>query len=77
MVRLTNDNPRHRKPAIAKSHHFSVGAIVAFRAPSAGPRIPFRVTRQLPDGGQGFQYRIRSERDGQERVAIESNLERQ
>jgi hypothetical protein len=77
MVRFMNDNPRHRKPTVMKSHHFSVGALVAFRAPSAGERINFRVTRQLPDGGQGFQYRIRSERDGQERVAIEANLERQ
>ncbi|MEF3365332.1 hypothetical protein V3H18_02160 [Methylocystis sp. 9N] len=36
----------------------------------------FRVTGHLPDGGSGLQYRIKRDRDGQERVAGESTLAR-
>ncbi len=73
-----NDNPRYRKlvPRVERSHRFEVGVMVAYRASSTGEPVPFRVTRQLPDGGQGLQYRIRSERGGHERVVLESNLER-
>jgi hypothetical protein len=73
-----NDNPRYRKliPAVVPSHQFNVGVMVAYRPSSNGEPLSFRITRQLPDGGQGLQYRIRSERDGQERVVLEKDLER-
>ncbi len=68
--------PRERyhniKPTVVARHKFVVGANVLYRGASS----PYRVTRHLPDDGQGLQYRIRSERDGQERVAVESALER-
>lgn len=78
MVGRSSDNPRYRKsaPAVVKSHRFEVGGMVAFRASPVAERLHFRVTRHLPDGGQGLQYRIRSERDGHERVVLESSLER-
>jgi hypothetical protein len=78
MVGHMNDNPRFRKlvARASQSHKFDVGVLVAYRAFVAGERNHFRITRQLPDGGQGLQYRIRSERDGQERVVLEANLER-
>lgn len=78
MIGHMNDNPRYRKLVVrvAQSHKFDVGVLVAYRAFATGERGHFRITRQLPDGGQGLQYRIRSERDGQERVVLEANLER-
>jgi hypothetical protein len=38
-------------------------------------KTSFRVTRHLPDGGAGLQYRIKGERDGIERVVTESSIE--
>jgi hypothetical protein len=35
----------------------------------------FKVTRLLPDEGAGFQYRIKAEGEGFERVVTESSLE--
>jgi len=32
--------------------------------------------RHLPDGGQGLQYRLKSETDGHERVTFEAALEK-
>lgn len=51
-------------------HKFSIGAQVG--RIEGGPA--FHVTRQLPDGGQGLQYRIKSDHDGHERVVVESTL---
>lgn len=72
-------NPRERyrtaRARTVATHKFAVGArVVQNRARSE--RLSFRVTRLLPDGGEGLQYRIKSDRDGQERVATESSLER-
>lgn len=78
MVEYMNDNPRYRKLTLtpARSHRFGVGCMVTHRTSSGGEPAHFRVERQLPDGGQGLQYRIRSERDGRERVVLEANLEK-
>lgn len=57
------------------THKFGVGASVLYRTGLRLERAAFRVTRQLPDGGAGFQYRIKGEQDGLERVATESSLE--
>ncbi|WP_363348475.1 hypothetical protein [Methylocystis echinoides] len=67
---------RRARPTAVPTHKFEVGVIVAYRPSPSGERGHFRVTRHLPDGGQGLQYRIRSERDGQERVVLEGALER-
>jgi hypothetical protein len=67
---------RRVKVVATPTHKFSVGAHVAFNPGHSGERGYFRVERHLPDGGHGLQYRIRSERDGQERVVIETTLER-
>ncbi len=68
------DRIRAAKPISAAAHKFSVGLHVSYRGQS-GVKL-YRVTRHLPDGGQGLQYRIRSDDDGHERVVIESALER-
>jgi len=59
------------------THKFKVGQNLAFTAnrferQSAGEK--FSVIRQLPSDGLEFQYRIRNERSGQERVVRESQL---
>jgi hypothetical protein len=76
MTRFVSASERHRgaKAVVAPTHKFEVGLHVSYRG---GPSAElYRVTRRLPDGGQGLQYRIRSDRDGQERVALESALQR-
>lgn len=65
---------RHRVKAA--THKFHVGAHVLHRIGVLSERASFRVTRQMPDGGFGLQYRIKGERDGLERVVTESSLER-
>ena len=36
----------------------------------------YKVVRQLPEAGNAFQYRIKSETDGHERVVREDQIER-
>lgn len=76
MTQYVNARERHRsaKAVAAPTHAFEEGIHVSYRS---GPSAElYRVTRRLPDGGQGLQYRIRSDRDGRERVALESALQR-
>lgn len=74
MTDYINARARYRNARIAATptHKFEVGVHVAYH----GGVGMYQVTRQLPDGGQGLQYRVRSDRDGQERVVLESALER-
>ena len=57
-------------------HKFRTGQAVELR-PQMGVWLPsgsFTVVRQLPSNGQQNQYRLKSTKDGQERVAAESEL---
>jgi len=65
---------RTARALTAPAHKFDVGLRVLY--PRGPGSAPYRVTRHLPDGGQGLQYRIRCDRDGQERVVLESALQR-
>ncbi|HET9902759.1 MAG TPA: hypothetical protein VFQ27_03560 [Xanthobacteraceae bacterium] len=62
------------------AHKFSVGQTVYFtggmtsRTSSGGS---YRVVRLLPHDGGDFQYRIKSATEAYERVAKESQLERE
>lgn len=67
---------RRAKVVATPTHKFEVGVHVACKTGHTSERGYFRVTRLLPNGGQGLQYRIRSDRDGQERVVTEDALER-
>ena len=76
MAEYLNARERYRgaKAMAAPTHKFAVGLHVSLQgSPVSGL---YRVTRHLPNGGQGLQYRIRSDRDGQERVVLESALQR-
>ncbi|PWB81514.1 MAG: hypothetical protein C3F11_15045 [Methylocystaceae bacterium] len=68
---------RHRalRNRFQAAHKFRIGAHVLCRIGVRAEKAPFRVTGLLPDGGSGFQYRVRGERDGVERVVTESSLE--
>jgi len=57
------------------THKFPVGAYVLHKVGALSRKETFRVTRLLPDNGAGFQYRIKSEQEGFERVVMESSLE--
>jgi hypothetical protein len=63
---------RNREPA---THKFPVGAYVLHQVSVRSSKETFRITRLLPDDGAGFQYRIKGEQDGFERVVKESSLE--
>lgn len=73
-----SNNPRKREAETAPrndlnaGHKFTIGTVVSLigRAEQA----TFKITRQLPDGGAGLQYRIKSEREDYERVATEGLL---
>lgn len=67
---------RTLKIAAAPKHKFALGIHVAFKSGPFAATGQFQITRHLPDGGYGLQYRIRSERDGHERVVAENSLER-
>jgi hypothetical protein len=62
-----------RRHTVAESHKFSVGSFVSLIGRSE--QATFKVTRQLPDGGSGPQFRIKSEREDYERVAFEALLD--
>lgn len=72
-----DENPRslRLRATATPTHKFRVGAHVLHRTGVRSENASFRVTRQLPDGGAGLQYRIKGERDGLERVVTESSLE--
>ena len=59
----------------AATHKFAVDAPVVHRIGHLSERVLFRIVRHLPDGGQGLQYRLKSEADGHERVTFEAALE--
>jgi hypothetical protein len=64
-----------RRNTETATHKFPVGAYVLYQAGIRSRKETFRVTRLLPDGGAGFQYRIKGDGDGFERVVTESSLE--
>jgi hypothetical protein len=63
---------RVRPAAAPEKHKFALGSYVTLVGKSE--QTLFKVTRLLPDGGSGLQYRIKSEREDYERVAIEPLL---
>ena len=61
---------------VSATHKYSVGASVLCSHSERAVKTSFAITRQMPDAGGGFQYRIKCDRDGQERVVAEATLER-
>lgn len=57
------------------THKFAVGENVIHTVAHKRERLSFRVTRLMPDGGAGLQYRLRCDADGHERVVVETALE--
>ena len=68
-----NSKPDHARPLVpAEKHKYVLGAFVILVGKS--DETLFKVTRLLPDGGAGLQYRIKNEQEGYERVTIERLL---
>ncbi|MCW2286741.1 hypothetical protein M2323_004501 [Rhodoblastus acidophilus] len=68
-----NSRTNHPRPvASTATHKFAPGAHVVLEGKSDD--AVFKVTRLLPDGGSGLQYRIKNEQEGYERVAVERLL---
>jgi hypothetical protein len=62
-----------------KSHKYSVGQAVYYTSGMLGRAAvsgSYRIVRLLPPDGDDFQYRIKSLGEAYERVARESQLER-
>jgi len=60
------------------THKFAVGQALYFspgRGEESKGRGRYKVIRQLPEAGNMFQYRIKSEMDGQERIVREDQVE--
>jgi hypothetical protein len=61
-----------RRIVPSTKHKFALGTFVALTG--RPEQTLFKVTRLLPDGGSGLQYRIKTEREDYERVATEALL---
>ena len=76
---MTDTSNLSRRQAVRNkeivTHKFPVGAYVLHKVSALSRKETFRVTRLLPDNGVGFQYRIKSEQEGFERVVMESSLD--
>ena len=70
-LRLLEQNMAMHKFAVGQALHFSPG----LGGDNKG-KGRYKVVRQLPETGGIFQYRIKSETDGQERVVREDETER-
>ena len=68
---IREQNMATHKFAVGQSLHFSPG----IGGDSKG-KGRYKVVRQLPETGGIFQYRIKSEMDGHERVVREDQTER-
>lgn len=58
------------------THRFPIGAKVRHSSGLPSSEGVYEVTRHMPDGGFGLQYRLRCVSDGRERVATEATLTR-
>ena len=70
-LRLLEQNMATHKFAVGQALHFSPG----LSGDSKG-KGRYKVVRQLPETNGIFQYRIKSETDGHERVVREDQTER-
>jgi hypothetical protein len=59
----------------APTHKFRLGAQIYHRLGARTEKETFRIMRLLPDSGAGFQYVIKGDRDGLERVVTEAGME--
>jgi hypothetical protein len=57
---------------------FSIGQLVQFhpdrKDQGSAARGPYEVTKRLPHNGREFEYRIKSQYEEHERIAMESQL---
>jgi hypothetical protein len=67
------------QPIVLRSHKYHVGDIVYYTSPSFGRAAAdgsYTVVKLLPSEGDDYQYRIKNTEEAFERVAKESQLDR-
>jgi hypothetical protein len=68
------------QPILLRSHKYHVGDVVYYTSPSFGRAAAtgsYTVIKQLPSEGDDYQYRIKNTEEAFERVAKESQLDRE
>lgn len=71
--------PMTAQPIVLRSHKYHVGDIVYYTSPSFGRAAAngsYTVVKLLPSEGDDYQYRIKNTEEAFERVAKESQLDR-
>jgi hypothetical protein len=71
--------PTPARDIVLKTHKFQVGQTVYFTSGTMGrpgASGSYRIVKQLPSEGDDYQYRIKSAGEAFERVAKESQLDR-
>jgi hypothetical protein len=71
--------PLSAQPIVLRSHKYHVGDIVYYTSPSFGRAAAdgsYTVVKLLPSEGDDYQYRIKNTEEAFERVAKESQLDR-
>jgi hypothetical protein len=72
--------PLSAQPIVLRSHKYHVGDIVYYTSPSFGRAAAdgsYTVVKLLPSEGDDYQYRIKNTEEAFERVAKESQLDRE
>jgi hypothetical protein len=72
--------PGAAPPIVLRSHKYHVGDVVYYTSPSFGRAAAtgsYTVIKQLPSEGDDYQYRIKNTDEAFERVAKESQLDRE
>jgi hypothetical protein len=63
---------------VIQVHKFSIGQLVQFhpdrKDQGSAARGPYEVTKRLPHNGREYEYRIKSQYEEHERIAMESQL---
>lgn len=75
MIRYADKNaPSAGRRSPDHVHKFAVGARVLHQIADRPDPDVFIVVRQMPENATGFQYRIKSDSNGQERVVGEAEM---
>lgn len=72
--------PMTAAPIVLRSHKYHVGDVVYYTSPSFGRAAAtgsYTVIKLLPSEGDDYQYRIKNTEEAFERVAKESQLDRE
>lgn len=75
MIRYVDEGAPNAGRSPERVHKFAVGARILHQTAYRPDPDVFIVLRQMPDNATGFQYRIKNESNGQERVVGEAEMQ--